>query len=167
MTFQSFRMKINKDLRIRNASDEETTSPNIGDMSYNEDINACTHSALGSISKVFNQMDFLGSKLTDNLSVQDRSVYTTPVKHFPDPETETLNQATSCSVLPDYLLVTTTVTEIYPVSATMLTTTNMDCQGREIPVRLTGHRDHQQPFRFVYTILYSSSVIIFQEKNSY
>ena len=88
------------------------------------------------------------------MSAQYRSVNNTLVEHFPDPETETLNQATSCPVLPDYLLVTTTVTEIYPVSATMWTPTNS--QGRDIPVRLTRLREQTQPLRHVKTFLDSN-----------
>merc|ERR1712106_9869 len=131
------RMKENKEKQwnIGTASEEELFSSNI---------------ALGGISKVFNQLEVLENKMKDSPTAQDRSITTFLAEHFERAETETYNQdsiATSCSMLPDYLVVRTVVTEDYPVAATAATMLPTDSHGQHIPVRLSGDNADHQPLR--------------------
>merc|ERR1712106_210650 len=123
------RMKKNKEKQwnIGTASEEDLFSSNI---------------ALGGISKVFNQLEVLENKMKDSPTAQDRSITTFLAEHFERAETED-SIATSCPMLPDYLVVRTVVTEDSPVAATAATMVSVDSQGQDIPVRLTV--EHLQP----------------------
>ena len=115
-----------------------------------KEFNATIFSALGDISKVFNQLEVLENKIKDSPTAQDRSITTLLAEHFQETETETLTKdsvATSCSMLPDYLVVRTVVTEDYPVAATAAPMLPTDSQGRDIPVRLSGNNEDHQPLR--------------------
>ena len=71
--------------------------------------------------------------MKDSPTAQDRSITTFLAEHFQETEIETYNQdyiATSCSMLPDYLVVRTVVPEDYPVAATAATMVSVDRHGR-------------------------------------
>ena len=92
--------------------------------------------------------------MNDSAYARDKSVTSMLMDHFHETESETLSQdsrATSYTALPDYLLVRRVVTDVYPIPATAAInlTTDKDSQALDIPVRVPGHREHQQLSRLV------------------
>ena len=159
-----------KQWNIGTASEEELFSSNIGEYDTSYEINVSICSALGNISKAFNQLEVLENKMKDSPTAQDRSITTFLAEHFQETETETLTKdsvATSCSMLPDYLVVRTVVTEDYPVAATAATMLPTDSHGQHIPVRLSGDNADHQPLRLVLLMFSLSRSEHFQEKNSH
>ena len=89
-----------------------------------------THAVSGSISSIFSQLDYLENKLKDNLND-----IKTPFPHYPKKDGP---NETGWTPLPDYILVTSVTTEVFPVHAIpcMLLDMEGEEQGWDIPVRV-------------------------------
>ena len=99
-----------------------------------DQIRINTHSVLGNISSIFNQLEYLENRLKDNLND-----IKTPFPHYPEKEDVTKGPIeTGCTPLPDYILVTSVTTEVFPVHAIpcMVLDWEGEEQGWDIPVRV-------------------------------
>ena len=88
------------------------------------------HAVSGSISSIFSQLEYLENKLKDNLND-----IKTPFPHYPEKEGPI---ETGWTPLPDYILVTSVTTEVFPVPAipSMVLDKEGEDQGWDIPVRV-------------------------------
>ena len=100
-------------------------------------IKSNTNLVLGSISSVFNQLEYLENKLKDNLNDIKTPFGLYSAKNPSEREGVTQDsRTTGCTPLPDYILVTSVTTEVFPVPAipSMVIDQEEEEIGWDIPV---------------------------------
>merc|ERR1712083_267752 len=95
------------------------------------------------ISKVFDELENLENKMKENLKTPETPIRTFLSENYAEASQDSIG--VGCGSLPDYVLVTSMVTETFPVHTTPATTHGQagDTQGLDIPVR-RGKQQHKQ-----------------------